>query len=211
MEIGSAPAENSASQSRPVSWACLSLHRLLFYPFPFLGSIFVWDSTLIFLCCGFLYEVHFPELLWEGLVLIAGFFFVFFFFNLTEILMLFSVSSLLRTCIGLALSYLNVLSSSLLSALCASVLILLQAVSPHSSSVSAFSSSTLNHFWRPLKYSRIHPFPCAVSSDLPRCRITYSQHFHIGLLQWVLFQYSLASRKTFAIIFERKGSQPRSF
>ena len=81
----------------------------------------------------------------------------------------------------------------------------------HSNSVSAFSSSTLNHFWRPLKYSRIHPFPCAVSSDLPRCRITYSQHFHIGLLQWVLFQYSLASRKTFAIIFERKGSQPRSF
>lgn len=55
-----------------------------------------------------------------------------FFFNLTEILLLFSMSSLLRTCIGLALSYLNVLSSSLLSSLCTSVLILLQAVSPSS-------------------------------------------------------------------------------
>lgn len=56
----------------------------------------------------------------------------FLFFKLTEILLLFSMSSLLRTCIGLALSYLNVLSSLLLSSLCTSVLILLQAVSPSS-------------------------------------------------------------------------------
>lgn len=62
--------------------------------------------------------------------------FFFFFFNITEILLLFSWSSLLRTCIGLALNYLDVLFSSLLLSPCCSILILLQALSPHRGTLS---------------------------------------------------------------------------
>lgn len=137
MEVGSAPTENERVPRSVAPFCehifpctgCCSMAVIL--PLSFSRQYLCMRFNLGISLLWIFIRSSFPRTFMRRLSANSWFLFCFF-FNRIEILLLFSMSSLLRTCIGLTLSYLNVLSSSLLSALCAYVLILLQAVSPSS-------------------------------------------------------------------------------